>query len=76
MEEETDRAPAHERMGIDRHPLDERRPVSGGKNRDEGLGLLVELERIGPALRQRWPQKRLIGVCRGALESSQVQRPA
>ena len=32
MEEETDRAPADERMGIDRHPLDERRPVSDGKN--------------------------------------------
>ena len=76
MEEETDRAPADERMGIDRHPLDERRPVGDGKNRDEGLDLLVELERIGPALRQRGPQKRLIDVCRGAFESSQVQRPA
>ena len=46
MEKETDRAPADERVGIDHDRLDERRPVSEGKNRDEGLDLLVELERI------------------------------
>ena len=64
------------RKGIGRHPFAECRPVIDGKNRDEGLDLLVELEWIGPALQQRGPQKRLIGVCRGTLESSQVQRPA